>query len=421
MTGARQRLTFYSDASFYGGAEVYLSLLARHLDRDRFSLSALLPGDPPVERLERELAASGVAIRRHKRLGFRWWDAFGELREQLASLGGELLHVNLPSTYDAGLSSVAVAARMSGYRRVVATEHLPMIRRRYRRFPIKFVMSEAIDLFLVPAEASRRFLVQLHKVPWEKTRVIPLGVDPPGEPPAGLEDEIRAVSSTPRGTTCLGIVGSLTARKGHRILLQALSILRGGRLPADHDVRLWVIGDGEDRAELEALTVTLGLGGPVRFLGARQDAAALMRFIDLLVVPSLVETTPFVILEAMSVARPVVASRVFGIPEVVVDGLTGSLVAASDPEALAEALLPLIENPSLREEMGGAARRRYEQLYTAQRMARETEAAYGGDELPGVGTGASAASDEGPAAGAGIPAGDGETADPRADEKGRAA
>jgi glycosyltransferase involved in cell wall biosynthesis len=382
MNAGRLRVTFYSDAAFYGGAEVYLSLLARHLDRNRFSLSAMLPGDPPVERLEAELGSCGVVIRRHRRLGFRWWDAFGDLRGDLRALGGDILHVNLPSTYDAGLSSVAVAARMAGYRRVVATEHLPMIRRRYRRFPIKFVMSEAIDLFLVPAEASRRFLVQLHRIPWEKTRVIPLGVDPPADPPAGLEDAVRAETATPRGSTCIGIVGSLTARKGHRVLLDALAILMGEGHAAGESLRLWVIGEGEDRAELEARADALGLKGTVRFLGARPDAALLMRMIDLLVVPSLMETTPFVVLEAMSASRPVVASRIFGIPEIVADSVSGILVRPNDPADLAQALRPLIEDRTKREAMGVAGRRMYESLFTAERMARKTEAAYLGDDLP---------------------------------------
>jgi glycosyltransferase involved in cell wall biosynthesis len=375
-------VTFYSDAAFYGGAEVYLSLLARHLDRERFSLSALLPSDPPVERLEAELAASGVAIRRHRRLGFRWWEAFGGLREELRALGGDVLHVNLPSTYDAGLSSVAVAARMSGYGRVVVTEHLPVIRRRYRRFPVKFVMSEAVDLFLVPAEASRRFLVQLHKIPWEKTRVIPLGVEEPREAQPGLADAIRAETATTPEMTCLGIVGSLTARKGHRVLLEALSILLRGGEGAGGQLRLWVVGEGEDRAELEALVRARDLGDVVRFLGGRSDAASLMRLFDLLVVPSLMETTPFVVLEAMSASRPVVASQIFGIPEMIEDGLSGLLVRPNDPEDLARALLPLIRDRSMRERMGAAGRKRYELLFTAERMARETAAAYRSGGLP---------------------------------------
>jgi glycosyltransferase involved in cell wall biosynthesis len=374
-------VTLYSDAAFYGGAEVYLTLLARHLDRERVRLSALVPDDPPVERLEKELREAGVTIRRHRRLAFRWWEAFGALREELRRIQGDVLHLNLPSTYDAGLSSVAVAARLAGYHRVVATEHLPMIRRRYRRFPVKFLMSEAVDLFLVPAEASRRFLVDLHRIPWEKTSVIPLGVEDPPESPPGVEESIRAATATPRGTIALAVVGSLTPRKGHRILIEALSILKQSADPFLPDFRTWVIGEGEGRADLEALVRSRDLGGTVRFLGGRPDAASLMRLIDLLVVPSLVETTPFVVLEAMAAGRPVVASRIFGIPEILVEGETGLLVRPKDPADLARALLTLLKDGSARERMGRAARGGYEARFTAGRMARETEAAYRGDRI----------------------------------------
>ena len=77
----------------------------------------------------------------------------------------------------------------------------------------------------------------------------------------------------------------------------------------------------------------------VRFVGPRNDAAAIMRLIDLLAVPSLVETTPFVILEAMAAGRPVVASRIYGIPEMIEEDKSGTLVNPSDPEDLARALL----------------------------------------------------------------------------------
>jgi len=380
MSAKKIEVTLYSDAAYYGGAEAYLSLLSRHLDRDRVRLSAILPDRPAVGRLESELARAGVAIRRHRRLGFRWWDAFGRLRDDLQAIGGEVLHINLPSTYDAGLSSVAFAARMSGYRRVVATEHLPMIKRRYRRFPAKFLFSEAVDLFLVPAQASRESLVRLHMMPFEKTRVVPLGVEEPPDVPAEVEQEIRRETDTPRGTLTLGVVGSLIPRKGQRDLLEALAILAREDGMANGEIRLWVIGEGEERPALEERARELGLGAAVRFLGPRPGAAGLMRLLDLLVVPSLVETTPFVVLEAMAASRPVVATRIFGIPEMVVDGLTGSLVAPSDPPDLARALRPLLRDPELRREMGLAGRDRYAALFTADRMARETEIAYRGGE-----------------------------------------
>jgi glycosyltransferase involved in cell wall biosynthesis len=376
MTHAQLPVTLYSDAAYYGGAEVYLTTLARSLDRERIRLSALVPDDPPVPRLEEELASAGVAIARHHRPGFRWWEAIPRLRRSFEALGGEVLHINLPSTYDAGLSCVALAARLAGYRRVLTTEHLPMIQRRYRRFPGKVLFSEAVDLILVPAHATREYVVQLHRMPWEKTRIIPYGIDAPPPLAAGVEEEVRARTQTPRGMLTLGIVGRLTPRKGHRFLFEALSIL--GRRGALDPMRLWVIGEGEDAAELAREARERGLEETVRFLGLRSDAASLIRLLDLLVVPSLVETTPFVILEAMACGRPVVASRIYGIPEMIEEGGSGRLVPPGEPAALADVLDPLLRSAETRERMGRRARELYDERFSADRMARATEAGYFG-------------------------------------------
>jgi glycosyltransferase involved in cell wall biosynthesis len=378
MTAATDRLgvTLYSDAAYYGGAEVYLSTLARSLDPDRIRLNALVPDDPTVPRLEAELGDAGVTIHRHRRPGFSWWEALPRIRRQLAGIGDQVLHVNLPSTYDAGLSCVAAAARMAGYRRVVTTEHLPMIQRRYKRFPMKVLFSEAVDTIIVLAEGTRDDVIRRHHMPAEKTRLIPLGVEDPPQCAPEVEAALRAETDSPPGTLILGIVGRLSERKGHRILLEALSILRGqNRLPAS--LRLWVIGEGEDRGPIEEACVERGLGGIVHMIGPRDDAPSLMRLIDLLVVPSLMETTPFVILEAMAAGRPVIASRIYGIPEMVEEGESGFLIRPGDPADLARALGPLVvEEADLRSRFGRRARERFEARFAAKRMAHATEMAY---------------------------------------------
>jgi glycosyltransferase involved in cell wall biosynthesis len=371
-------VTLYSDAAYYGGAEVYLTMLARHLDRERFRLSAIVPDDPPVPRLEWELDRVGVRIFRQRRPGFSWWESLPRLRRELRRIGGDVLHINLPSTYDAGLSSVAFSARLAGYSRVVTTEHLPMIRRRYRRFPMKVLFSEAVDGIIVLAEATRDDVVRLHHMPWEKTRLIPCGAEEPPQIPSAVEEELRAATATPRGMLTLAIVGTLTARKGHIYLFDALRILRDREgLPP---LRLWVIGDGEDRKHLEIAARERGLGEIVRFTGARNDAAALMRLIDLLVVPSLMETTPFVILEAMAAGKPVIASRIYGIPEMVEEGKSGFLVRPGDAGDLARALALAISDRATRERLGRRGRARYEAIFTAERMARAVEDLYLGRE-----------------------------------------
>jgi glycosyltransferase involved in cell wall biosynthesis len=179
----------------------------------------------------------------------------------------------------------------------------------------------------------------------------------------------------------LGIVGRLHPRKGHRDLFEAIAILRNGGF--SESMRLWVIGEGEDRSELEGVVADLRLDEIVRFVGPRSDAASLMSLLDLLVVPSLVETTPFVILEAMASGKPVVASRIYGIPEMIEEGASGSLVDPSDPAGLARALLPLFRDTELRRRFGTRARERYEQCFSAEQMARATTAAYLGDGTGG--------------------------------------
>jgi glycosyltransferase involved in cell wall biosynthesis len=292
----------------------------------------------------------------------------------LAGIGGDILHINLPSAYDACLSSVAMAAKLAGYSRAVTTEHLPLIRRRYRKFPGKVLFGESLDAIIVPARATRSFVVDLHRMPWEKTRIIPYGVEEPEPLAAGVEETLRERTDAPRGTLILGIVGRLTERKGHRFLLDALTILRDSAgLPP---MRVWVIGEGEDRAKIEEMIASRGLGETVRLVGPRADAAALMRLLDCLVVPSLMETTPFVILEAMAAGRPVVASSIYGIPEMIEEGRSGSLVVPGDAAGLARALSPLLTDAVLRDRYGRRGRERFEATFSADRMARATEAVY---------------------------------------------
>lgn len=378
MSARPIHLTLYSDAAYFGGAEVYLTTLARSLDAGRFRLSAVLPGDPPVERLDRELRACGATVHHHRRPGFRWWRAIPELRAIFAAIGGDVLQINLPSAYDAGLSCVALAARLAGYRRVVTTEHLPMIRRRYRRFPAKLIFTEAIDRIIVPARATRPFVVELHRMPPEKTCVIPYGIEEPPPVAPEMEEDLRRSTNTPRGMLLAGIVGRLTERKGHRFLFEAMQELAAdSALPS---MRLWVIGEGEERESLEGEARSRGLGTIVRFVGGRTDAASLMRLLDILIVPSLVETTPFVILEAMACGRPVVASSIYGIPEMIEEGESGMLVPSGNARALAGALCPLIHDSALRERYGRRGRERWERIFSAAQMARAHAAVYEGRE-----------------------------------------
>ncbi len=370
----RVRLTFYSDAEYFGGAEAYLTVLARHLDPRSYELSLVLPASPGSRTLEERMRALGAAIHHLPRPGFRWMPLIPEMIRVFREAGGGILHLNLPSAYDAGVSSVAWAARMAGYRSVVSTEHLPMIERRYRKFPMKVFFSHWVDRSIVVASINRSILVRLHGIDPDKVLVIPNGVEEPEPLSAAERARLRAAWGVTEEEPLLGIVARLTPRKGHRLLLESLARVR--QESPRSGFRLAVVGEGEDEEALHDLARSLDLTGRIVWLGQRADAPRLMRAFDLFVLPSSVEAMPLTVLEAMAAGVAVIATSVYGLPEVVTPEETGLLVPAGDAGALCAAIRRLVESPADRDRMGRAGRRRYLDRFTAERMAQETEAVY---------------------------------------------
>jgi glycosyltransferase involved in cell wall biosynthesis len=217
-----------------------------------------------------------------------------------------------------------------------------------------WLTARAADLVLAPSAATaeevrRDYLGGLGGRP---ARV---GVIPNVTGGLPVEPAARPVDEAPG---YLLFVGRLRIRKGVEVLLEALRSLRATQPGAC----LLVAGDGEHRASLERRAAELDLGSAVRFLG-RCDAGrvrGLLRGACALVVPSIYEGMPLVVLEAMEAGVPVIASRVSGIPEVVADGRTGWLVPPEDPERLAAALEAALADPEEARRRGEAGRRRVE-------------------------------------------------------------
>ncbi len=167
--------------------------------------------------------------------------------------------------------------------------------------------------------------------------------------------------------TCLIVgVGRLVPVKGFQSLVKALSLI----LSVVPSARLLLVGDGPLHADLVAEAQALGVGNRLEMAGAQLDPAPFLAAADLVVVPSLNEGMGRALVEAMALGLPVVATRVGGIPAVVADGETGSLVPADDPPALARAMAELLKDPGLRQRMGEAGRRRAEQFSLAAMESR---------------------------------------------------
>lgn len=167
----------------------------------------------------------------------------------------------------------------------------------------------------------------------------------------------------------IGTVGRLEFQKGVDYFLKAAARV----LAQVPDVRFLVVGDGPLRGSLEELAEQLGIRHAVVFAGWQEDPVAFMAEMDMMCVTSRWEPFGYVLIEAMALKKPVVATRVGGIPEVVQDECTGILVTPQDPEAIANGILRLLQNPELAKRFGEAGRRRVEQRFAVAQMIEQYE------------------------------------------------
>ncbi len=191
-------------------------------------------------------------------------------------------------------------------------------------------------------------------------------------PPSGSRRRARRLLGLARQELVIGCVANLNWRKGHEYLVRAFASV----VSAEPGARLLLVGEGPLRETLERLTRELCLTEEVRFLGRRSDVSELLPALDLFVLPSTTEGLGVALIEAMAVGLPCVATRVGGIPEVVVDGETGLLVPARDPEALAHAILRLLSDPALGRRMGRAGQRRVQERFSIERLVADVERRY---------------------------------------------
>ena len=200
----------------------------------------------------------------------------------------------------------------------------------------------------------------------QKLRVIPSGIDA-----RRFADRARLAQRT-SGAMVVGCVGVLEERKGQRFLLEAAAALKAQGLR----LQFRIAGEGSLRLQLEQEAARLGLQDDVQFLGFVSDTTGFLAAIDLFVMPSLFEGLGVAALEAMAAGKPVIASRVGGLAESVVGGVTGLLVEPRDAPALAKAILKLVREPSLAAGMAVRGRERVEQHFTLEQMALKNEAYY---------------------------------------------
>jgi glycosyltransferase involved in cell wall biosynthesis len=354
------RLLFISSIKYWGGGEAWMLSAARGLAARGHAVTlACQPGS----RLEVRARAAGLPptpLRMRADLDPRvTWKCWRLIRERRIDV--------VCANMDKEIRLAGPAAALAG---------VPLIRRRGSDIPFpnalrhRLVNQWFVRRVIVNSHATRETLLRGN--PWlapEKLELIYNGIAL--EPPVAVDrDAVLREFDLTDCSPLLVVVGMLKARKGHAVLLRALADVRA-QIP---HAGLLIAGDGPLEAPLRDLASDLGITGQVRFAGFRDDVRRLVGAADMLVLPSENEGFGYVLAEAMAQARPVIASRISSIPEVVGEDEAGLLVPPGDPAALGRAIAELARDPERAREMGAAGRRRVETRFTLEGMLDDLEA-----------------------------------------------
>jgi len=230
------------------------------------------------------------------------------------------------------------------------------------------------DKFIVVSNALKKALISSHNIPGKKINTIYNGIELQsyGNFNTNCSRETRKDLGISDNTFLIGAIGRLVWQKGFEYLLLAFPEI----ISAYPQSRILIVGDGPLREKLESLCERLNLKDKIVFTGFMNNIKEILSAIDLLAVPSLLEGFPMITLEAMAMAKPIIATNIDGINEQITNGENGILVPPKDPKAIANAVIKLIDNKETAKNMGLAARRKVEQNFSVEKMVLETEKVY---------------------------------------------
>jgi glycosyltransferase involved in cell wall biosynthesis len=330
----------------------------------------LLAPEGPLASRARDL---GVEVVRWRTLGE--WDVGALLKAtwSLRRFRPDVAHCHSAHAHALGVP----AARMARVPAVVVSRRVDFEVARNPFSRLKY--SLPVDRYLCISRGVVEVMVRAG-IPAQRIALVPSGVElpamarvegalsarePGGDGQAG--EDLRALIGVPAGTPVVGTVAALAPHKNHADLLRAAALV----VEARPDVHFVWVGEGECRRALERQRAALGLEASVHLLGFREDARALLRQFSIFALSSYLEGLCTSLLDAQALGVPVVATAVGGVPDVVVDGVTGRLVPGRDPQALGGALLDSLERPDVNRRLVENARAAVMD-FSADRMAERT-------------------------------------------------
>ncbi|MCF6155442.1 MAG: glycosyltransferase family 1 protein [Candidatus Brocadia sp.] len=358
-------LEMIDDASI-GGGQVHVLMLAKYLDREKFEVSIACNGRGFLVDEAGKLGISTISVSMDNRISLK---TFRDVAQMFRRSNIDILHTHGGTAGFWGrigaFLSVRSIVRIHSYHGMHYLSKNHAFPRHLR--VIDQLLLRLTDRVICVCPSDYQKGLEAGIVNKKKGVIIHNGIEIERFQNLSHRKALRTQYGLDGSAILFGNVGRLHVQKGQRYLLEAFQAVKSRQPHA----RLWIIGEGELKYELEKFAQDLGIYNSVHFFGARTDVHVLLSAIDVFVLSSLWEGQPISILEAGAAGKTVIATNIDGVADILVDGKNALLVPVKDPNALAAAMTKLVNDAGLRTRLSSSMKATVSESFTAENMAKK--------------------------------------------------
>ncbi len=368
---AKKRVLEFISFAGIGGTERMLLEFLRHISHDKYKLYVCVLLQPGVVNEEASrLHIENISLNMRGYWDFRVWWTFYQFAKQK--------QIDLIRTYGLKADIIGrIVGKLLGIPANITSVRSTDPWRKWYHVFLDYLTSGFTDLYLSNSEAGAAMVHRREGIPHSKILTIYNGValavfDPDASEAQGTPYTYKQMFGIAQTDRVIGIVATLNTIKEHKTIVDALPRIQE-HIP---EIRCMFVGRDDLHGEIQRYVRKKQLEDTIIFTGCRRDIPQILSMFEVFLLPSLWEGLPMSILEAMAMKKPVIATSVGGIPELVDHKRTGLLIPPNDPEALSDAVIFLLSNPAIAVNMGLAGYERVQQEFSIQTVVTKTETVY---------------------------------------------